>query len=300
VDRRTIDIAGAERAYWTAKPARVDAPLLLVFHGSGIDGPRMAAWTGLADRGPEAGFTTVFPDAAGTVSARGALPHRMWDDTGSGRRDGLDDAGFIKSLIDRLVAERQARSSPVFLVGLSNGASFAERLARHGLVSAAGIALIAGTARAASRGAQPHPARATALLCMAGTADRVAPYEGGRARGLMGYLARRRSRQILLDRGGREAIAVETLAADWAATNGCDPHPYAEPVVGAAGEPGGVRLTWGAPGRPQVIVYRLDGAGHGWPGGPQYAPAFLVGRIPRQPDATGVVLDFARGIAGLA
>ncbi|MGH7778181.1 MAG: hypothetical protein ACREPI_13550 [Candidatus Dormibacterales bacterium] len=46
-------------------------------------------------------------------------------------------------------------------------------------------------------------------------------------------------------------------------------------------------------------MYRLTDAGHGWPGGPQYAPAFLVGRIPRHVDATCIVLDFARAIAGL-
>ena len=52
------------------------------------------------------------------------------------------------------------------------------------------------------------------------------------------------------------------------------------------------RLSWAAPGRPRVVVYRLEGAGHGWPGGPWYAPALLVGRIPASLDATGIVLEF--------
>jgi len=115
----------------------------------------------------------------------------------------------------------------------------------------------------------------------------------------MGNLARRRSRQILVDRGGREAISVETQAADWAAANGCEPGPSIEPIAGATGEQAGERLTWSGPRRPPVIVYRLKDAGHGWPGGPQYAPAFLVGRIPRHLDATRIVLDFAREIADL-
>ncbi|MGH7777710.1 MAG: hypothetical protein ACREPI_11120, partial [Candidatus Dormibacterales bacterium] len=85
VDRRTIDVGGAERVYWVAPGARTDNQVLMVLHGSGIDGPRMAAWTGLAERGPEAGFTTVFPDAY----------REMWDDAGTGRRDGLDDGAFV-------------------------------------------------------------------------------------------------------------------------------------------------------------------------------------------------------------
>lgn len=296
MDRRTIVVGGSERAYWLASPVHPEGPLLVVLHGSGIGGSRMAAWTGLADRGPEAGFTTVFPDAAGELTATGTLPHRMWDDTGAGRRDGLDDVAFIGSLIDRLVSGWQARPGSIVLAGLSNGAFFAERLARHGLVPAAGIALVAGTARAASRTIRPRPALPAAVLCIAGTHDRIARYEGGRATGLMGNLARRRSRQVLLDGGGREAISVDTLAADWTAANGCEPSPSVEAIVDAAGEPAGERLTWSAPTRPPVIVYRVKGAGHGWPGGPQYAPAFLVGRIPRHVDATGIVLGFARRI----
>ncbi|MGH7777446.1 MAG: alpha/beta hydrolase family esterase [Candidatus Dormibacterales bacterium] len=303
MDRRTIDIGGVERVYWLAHPVPADAPLLVVLHGSGIDGLRMAGWTGLVHRGPEAGFATVFPDAQperGGDPAPPRLPARMWDDTGAGRRDGLDDSAFIQTLIDRLVADRIACSDSVVLVGLSNGAFFAERLARHGLVPATGIALVAGTAREASRKAAPRPTQASAVLCIAGAVDRVARYGGGRATGLMGRLARRRSGQILLDSGSRETVAVEDLAADWAAANGCGLDPLVEEIRDDVGHPAGERLTWAANDRQAVVVWRLRGAGHGWPGGPQYAPAFLVGRIPRHVDATGIVLDFARKISGLS
>ena len=44
-------------------------------HGLGL-WPNMAAWTGLADRGREAGLATVLPEAW----------HEMWDDNGLGWR----------------------------------------------------------------------------------------------------------------------------------------------------------------------------------------------------------------------
>ncbi|MGH7778180.1 MAG: hypothetical protein ACREPI_13545, partial [Candidatus Dormibacterales bacterium] len=122
-----------------------------------------------------------------------------------------------------------------FLAGLSNGAFFAERLARHGLVPAAGIALVAGAARETSRRAKPRPVQAAAVLCIAGTDDRVARYEGGRATGLMGRLARRRSGKILLASGGRDAVPVETLAADWADANGCGADPSVEAIKDGSG-----------------------------------------------------------------
>ena len=36
---------------------------------------------------------------------------------------------------------------------------------------------------------------------------------------------------------------------------------------------------------------RIEGGGHGWPGGPQYLPARVIGPIPRHLDATGILLE---------
>lgn len=77
-DRRSAfgpGVQGIERSYTVARAAPPSAPLLLVLHGMGIGGTVMAEWTGLARRGPAAGFATVFPDGS----------HEMWDDTGLGR-----------------------------------------------------------------------------------------------------------------------------------------------------------------------------------------------------------------------
>jgi len=38
-------------------------------------------------------------------------------------------------------------------------------------------------------------------------------------------------------------------------------------------------------------VARSEGGGHGWPGGPQYLPARMVGPISRRLDAIGILLD---------
>jgi len=276
-----LDVLGRERRAWLGRSLEPSVPLLVVLHGSGLDGRTMATWTGLAERGRAAGFTTVFPDAVG----------QMWDDAGSGRRDGLDDAAFIGALIEQLTRDGLVRANAIVLAGLSNGAFFAERLARHELVPAAMIVLVAGSARAASRQAQPRPAGKAAVLLVAGTADRLAPYEGGRARGPMGMLARRRARRTLLAASGRESVAVEVVAADWVLANGL---PGTAAVERLAGELTVDRLSWSKPDLPPVTVYRVNGGGHGWPGRPQYVPRFLIGPVPREPDATGLLLDFAR------
>jgi len=40
-----------------------------------------------------------------------------------------------------------------------------------------------------------------------------------------------------------------------------------------------------------VVLYRIEGGGHGWPGGPQFLPARVIGPVPRHLDATGILLD---------
>jgi len=62
-------------------------------------------------------------------------------------------------------------------------------------------------------------------------------------------------------------------------------------LPGQDGDPPVVRLTWPAPGCSPVVLYRIEGGGHGWPGGPQYLPARVIGRIPRHLGATKILLD---------
>jgi poly(3-hydroxybutyrate) depolymerase len=57
-------------------------------------------------------------------------------------------------------------------------------------------------------------------------------------------------------------------------------------------------LSWTRPGRPPVVLYRIEGGAHGWPGAPQFLPGRLIGRIPSDLDATGILLSFAHEILG--
>lgn len=278
LQRKTIQVQGSERSYWLAPAADPDAPLLLAVHGSGISGTVMAEWTGLATRGPAAGFTTVFPDGC----------REIWDDTGAGRVDGMDDAAFIAALVDLLQEMRSPRRK-VVLLGLSNGATFVERVARNAVVAIDGLILVAGTARVAGRRTKPVPQQSTDVLMILGSADRLVPWAGGRATGWLAWYARRRARRVIRDDEGREVIGAETLAGDWAAVNGCHSEPRVEHLDGKDVD----RLTWTAPGCHAVTLYKLIGAGHGWPGWRQYLPAWLVGRIPQGFDATAASLEFA-------
>ena len=328
--RRTLEVGGVTRSYWVppqplpdppldpaAKPLPDPAarpppdaatqpppdapphaapdpldrppPLLLAFHGQGSWGSRMARWSGLATAGPRAGFRCVFPDALATV----------WDDHGCGRRDGADDVAFVTMLIEHIAGEGEADPERLFLTGVSSGATFVERLVRTGVVEPGAMALVSGTARVATTETTPIVARPTSVLLMAGTGDPIAPYHGGLPGGSIGRIALRRVATQLVDPSGHESVPPEELAAEWAEANECAP-PRTDTLARAPGEFAVDRLTWDpANGRGAVVtLYRIVGAGHGWPGGKQYLPARLIGRIPQHIDGSKVVLEFARAALG--
>lgn len=286
----SIDVAGVRRSYWLAAAPRLArqralAPLLIVLHGAGMNGRHMARFTGLGRRGAAAGITTVFPDGWGGIWHPARPP--------DGEPD-LDDALFLSELSNYLEDQGLARSWPVFLAGVSNGAWFAEHVARHGLLPVTGLCLVAGSALEFSRRLAPQPLLRTSVIMMMGTGDRSVPYGGGRLtrRGVSGMLRRRRAVRHGELPGEDVVAGAETVAVDWAAGNGIICGPAIEELELPVNDLPVTRKTWSAPGCRSVTLYRIEGGGHGWPGGPQFLPARVIGPIARQLDASGILLDF--------
>ena len=73
------------------------------------------------------------------------------------------------------------------------------------------------------------------------------------------------------------AVAAETSAAEWAAANGI----VGAPLVGRSTPPGDLPITlitWRPELQgPPVVLYRIEGGGHTWPGGAQYLPGGVIG-----------------------
>ena len=293
------------RSYWLARaprrPGQAPPPLLIALHGSGMDGRGMAWFTGLATRGPDAGITTVFPDGwkGGWHPAR--PPAREPD---------LDDARFLAELATHLEVLGAARSWPVFLAGISQGARYAEHVARNGLLPVTGLFLVAGTALESSRGKAPVPQLRASMVLVMGTGDPTSPYEGGplTRRGISGRILKRRAVRHG-ERPGEDVVAgAEALVADWATANGIAGNritghgitaagsigrPLIEELPMAPGDLPVTRKTWTRPGCHPATLYRIEGGGHGWPGGPQLMPARAIGPVTKHLDATGLLLDMA-------
>ena len=265
---RSIDVGGARRTYTVVLGPHERSPLLLVLHGAGGQGLGMAALSGLAERGPRAGFAVAFPDGWARIwNDHRMAPRIAW-------REGVDDVAFLSALCARLVKEGVAAAGRTVAVGISNGAFMAEHLARHELLALSGIVLVAGGATDASVRTRPRPPGGVTVLAFHGTADPLVPYEGGE----IGRRGRGRGR-----RRGR-MVAIEQTCGQWARANGC----REEPVVDAlGGELPVSRVSW--PGG-EVTLYRIEGGGHTWPGGAPYLPERMIGPVARDLDATGILL----------
>jgi poly(3-hydroxybutyrate) depolymerase len=195
---RSIDVDGTERSFWIPdRRPRGDSRLIIAFHDNGDTGLKLARRSGLPLQATGAGVNIVFPDAL----------ERVWDDHGSGRRDGANDDLYFTTLVDHLRRRGEFGDRPPALVGFGeNGAAFAERLAREGVHALAGVVLYGGTAREASRELTPVPVKPTRVILA------NPPKAGSRRPGL-------RTRLALRSVAGHAMIGGDTLLADWREVN---------------------------------------------------------------------------------
>jgi polyhydroxybutyrate depolymerase len=266
----------------------------MALHGSGMDGRGMAWFTGLAERGPAAGITTVFPDGWKGAWHPARPP--------AGEPD-LDDARFLAELSTHLEGLGAARSWPLVLAGISQGARYAEHVARNGLLPVTGLFLVAGTALESSRQLVPVPQLRASMVLVMGTGDPTSPYTGGQLtrRGWSGMLLKRRAVRHGELPGEDIVAGAEAVTADWVAANGITTGPEIEELpTPFPGDLPVTRKTWAKPGSHPVTLYRIDGGGHGWPGGPQFMPARVIGPITKHLDATGLLLNMAERETAIA
>lgn len=274
---RTIRVGGLTRTYFLRVPRNAGpgpAPLVLVFHGGGGNGPgteRLTRFSALADR---EGFLVAYPEGIG----------RNWYDgrefAGSrAHREHIDDVGFVAALLDAIPRVHPVDPHRVYATGISNGAIFSHYLAAR---LSSRIAAIAPVVGGIADPPEPwfRPEQPVSVLVIQGTADPLVPYHGG---------------PVAFGRG--RIIDTDEAVRRWAAADGAAREPVEEalPAGNRRDHCGGARTTY-AGGRDgsEVALVRLQGGGHTWPGGAQYLPAMLVGRVCRDFDATALIWDFFR------
>lgn len=274
---RRLSVGGLQRQYRLYVPPGLPrdraAALVLVFHGRGGSGAEMEQVTGFSALAARAGFAVAYPDGIrGTWNDGRVIP------TAPAWRRNVDDVGFVAALMDTLTAELRLDPRRIFAAGLSGGATFAHYLAAHLAGRIAAVASVAGGV------AEPFarrfaPAVPVSAFVMHGTGDPLVPYDGGPVAGgrLGAEAGAEATARLWEDADGMRAEAATGDLPDTDPSDRC-------------------RVHWqrwsGGRRRTEVWLYTLEGAGHTWPGGPQYLPQRRVGRVCRDFDATFAMWDF--------
>jgi len=183
----------------------------------------------------------------------------------------MPDVIFITTLIDHMEDSYNIDKTRIYANGMSNGGARAfvlsctlfDRIAAVGMVSP---------------GLYPdwnwcNETRPMPLIAFHGTADPIAPYNGGRSKF-----------------GDYIFPSMPLFVADWARRNQCEAKPI---DTVAAVDVTRRRYTDCAQGA-DVVFYTIQGEGHQWPGGEPIAAQWMVGRYSRSLDATRLMWTFFR------
>ena len=207
------------------------SPLIVLLHTYGRTGASQDEYMSLSDLADAYGFIMVAPD--GTPSEAKNNP-RYWNASAAcctwGDKE-LDDSAYLLGIVDLVKDQYTIDPKRVYIIGHSNGAFMAHRLAHDHSGTFAAIVSLAGADQSVERPTPPHPVH---VLQIHGNADAAISYSGGEIRGTW-YPSARESVENWAERNGCATAGVDAgvLDLDYSApgmestitryTTGCKP-----------------------------------------------------------------------------
>jgi polyhydroxybutyrate depolymerase len=258
-----IEHAGDDRDFRVHLPPGYDGktalPLVVALHGAFLSGAGFEELSGLSRIADRELFIAVYPEGT-RMLVPGTQHWNAGHCCGKAMIYHVDDVGFIGALIDALAARLAVDPARVYVLGYSNGAMLAYRVAAAFPEKIAAVAAVAGSmdahgTLAAPQFSVPTPRLPVSLIAIHGTADEKVPYEGS----------------VRADWLGLDAPFLQT-GRYWAAGAGCK--RVEQSSVGAGGSrPGStpgtagvlVHAYRGCAASTEVVLMSLEGWGHGWP-----------------------------------
>ena len=275
----TIPVGGIARSYLAYVPDRLPqgAPLLFALHGTGGNGAHMRDETGaefdrLADKN---GFVAVYPTGY----------KNSWDDCRKtdplpAKQEKIDDIAFFRALIALFHDKHGIDPRHVFIMGYSNGAQMAMRVALEAPDLVAAIAAVSANLPVADNSVCGHVDKPVAALLMDGTGDPVNPFKGG---------------EVNLGRLGSRGVvnSAPATARYWATLAGyvgdaeVTQLPHRDPA-----DPTLVTISdWHEPGKKPVLFYAISDGGHVVPN-PHFQFPAMLGHVTRDIDAPVEIWNF--------
>jgi polyhydroxybutyrate depolymerase len=264
------------RSYDASEPTA----LVFVLHGGGSSAEVMPVFTGFNAIADRESFIVVYPNGF----------ENHWND---GREpkiyrthiENIDDTAFISSLIDALAVELNIDMTKIFVTGISNGGMMSHRLACELSDRIAAIAPVASSIPVNMADIW-DPSRAVSTLIINGTEDPLVPWEGGDIQ--------------LGEMSLGNILSVSDTVEFWTTKNNCDVQPEVTRLSERNLNDG--TYVWietysGCNNETEVALFGINGGGHTWPGGYQYADEHLIGKTSQEFDASEIIWQFFKAHA---
>ncbi len=280
----TMSKDGYERRYLVHFPPKekMDKALPILFHihgggGTSIMTPSLTfgRFNELADK---EGFIVVYPEGVDKNwnDGRTLEGEQTWEED-------IDDVGFIVAIVEALEKDYKIDFDRIFTSGMSNGGFMSSRLICDRSDIFSGAAILTATLSITYL-PKCNPINPVAVMIMNGTDDKLVPYDGGEIK----VFKKRRGEIVSTDdyvefwKNKNKCISKEptiTLPDVYDDTTIVKIDKYKDCETGSA-----------------LVLYKIEGGGHTWPGGKQYLGKWLIGNTSNEINACDEIWDFFKNI----
>lgn len=221
----------------------------------------ISQWNELAE---QHGFIVVYPAGSGAFFGGFSRGQHVWP---AGPQTLPRDVKFLSDLIDKLEAEYNIDPNRIYANGMSNGGGMAFALSCELPDRIAAVGMVSPALATPSACRLPRP---IATVVFHGTADKFAPYQGGKS---------------------PVAPALFARIPDWTVQvsqrNQCQGNPSETRVASRVR-----RLAYSnCADHADVILYTIEGGGHAWPGG-KHLPEWIAGHTTDEIQASQMMWEF--------
>ncbi|MFP4465856.1 MAG: alpha/beta hydrolase family esterase [Candidatus Goldiibacteriota bacterium] len=253
-------------------------PVVIILHRDGGNALWTEKYTGFSKLAEREGFIAVYPEGFGASWNDGRKVPRS-----AAHRMKINDIGFISAVLETVKEKYSVDEDKIYAAGMSGGGMMAFRLAcaLPGVFNA-----VAGVSANIPVDIYDRckPEKGIRAVVINGTGDPIMPYNGG-------YVTKGEGTRLVMGK----VVSTENTAGLWVNANALSIRPFkTERINNDRKDSTSVeKIVFGEDAK--VVVYKVIGGGHTWPGAARYKSRDIVGRTSREINATEEIWEFFKG-----